>query len=182
MFELNEMVQYKDHTQAFVILLNNLAPSYATCFGAGSCCLVLWGSSPDASVKYVVVLIPLPHEDIMEESAKIGVVRLVVEAKSTGVVQEDPKFIWGSTAEKVGRGGHFLLHDAIVFLLLGGSFETLPGKGNYIKISKRFEVIIEIRTALSNAHQVIWLDVSMYEVAGVDILNARNLSRRVSED
>ena len=55
----------------------------------------------------------------MEEFAKIGVVRLVVEAKSTSVVQEDPEFIWGSTAEKVSRGGRFLLHDAIVFLLLG---------------------------------------------------------------
>ena len=69
-------------------------------------------------VKYVVILIPLPHENIMEEFAKIGV-RHVVEAKSMSVVQEDPDFIWGSTVEKVSRGGCFLFHNAIVFLLLG---------------------------------------------------------------
>ena len=42
---------------------------------------------------------------------------------------------------------------------------------------------IDLVTILSNAHQeVIWLDVMMYEVARVDILNLRNLSQRVSEE
>ena len=42
---------------------------------------------------------------------------------------------------------------------------------------------IDLVTALSNAHRkVIWLNVSMYEVVGVDILDARNLSQRVSEE
>ena len=42
---------------------------------------------------------------------------------------------------------------------------------------------IDLVTILSNAHQeVIWLDVMMYEVARVDILNVRNLSQRVSEE
>ena len=42
---------------------------------------------------------------------------------------------------------------------------------------------IDLVTMLSNAHQeVIWLDVMMYEVARVDILNLINLSQRVSEE
>ena len=42
---------------------------------------------------------------------------------------------------------------------------------------------IDFVIALSNAHQeVTLLDVTMYEIAGVDILDARNLSQRVSED
>jgi hypothetical protein len=42
---------------------------------------------------------------------------------------------------------------------------------------------IDLVTALPNAHQeVILLDVTMYEIAGVDILDARNLSKRVSEE
>ena len=70
-----------------VTLLNNLAPSCAACFGAGSCCLVILGSSLDAPVKCIVVLVPLLHEEVTEEFVKIGVVRFVVKAKSTSVVQ-----------------------------------------------------------------------------------------------
>ena len=70
-----------------VTLLNNLVPSCATCFGAASCHLVILGSSLDALVKYIVVLVPLLHEEVMEEFVKIGVVRFVVEVKSTSVVQ-----------------------------------------------------------------------------------------------
>lgn len=69
-----------------VILLNKLAPSCAACFGAGSCCLVILGSSLDAPVKYVVVLVLLVHDEVTEEFVKIGVVRLVVEAKNMSVV------------------------------------------------------------------------------------------------
>ena len=69
-----------------VTLLNNLAPSCAACFGAGSCRLVILGSL-DAPVKYIVVLVPLLHEEVMEEFVRIGVVRFVVEVKSTTVVQ-----------------------------------------------------------------------------------------------
>ena len=49
--------------------------------------MVILGSSLDALVKYIVVLVPLLHEEVMEEFVKIGVVRFVVEAKSTSVVE-----------------------------------------------------------------------------------------------
>lgn len=48
--------------------------------------MVILGSSLDAPVKYVVVLVLLVHDEVTEEFVKIGVVRLVVEAKNMSVV------------------------------------------------------------------------------------------------
>ena len=71
-------------------------------------------------------MIALTNEMIMEELAKVRVVGLVVKTKGVGVIEEDSKFVGIAPAEDIGGGGHFLLHDVIIFLLLGSGLEPLP--------------------------------------------------------
>lgn len=80
-------------------------------------------------IENIVVLETLADKEIAEDLAEVGIVWLVVEAKGTGVVEVDGELIWESTAEDLGWGGHLLLHDAVILLLLGGSLESLPWEG-----------------------------------------------------
>jgi len=99
----------------------------------------------DGPVKDIVVLEALTDEEIAEDLAEVRVVGLVVEAEGTGVVQVDGKLVGEATAEHFGGGGHLLLHDAVVLLLLGSSLQALPGKGSTAEVehdvSKRLHVI-----------------------------------------
>jgi hypothetical protein len=83
----------------------------------------------DSPVEHIVVLEAFTDEEIAEDLAEVRVVWLVVEAEGAGVVQVDGELVREATAEHLGGGGHLLLHDAVVLLLLGGRLETLPGKG-----------------------------------------------------
>lgn len=82
----------------------------------------------DGPVKDVVVLEGLAHEQVAEDLAEVGVVGLVVESEGAGVVQVDGEFVGEATAKNFSRSGHLLLHNTVVFLLLGSSFQSLPGK------------------------------------------------------
>ena len=79
-------------------------------------------------VKDIVILEALADEEVAENLAKVRVVRLIIEAERARVVEVDGKFVGEAPAKDFGRRRHLLLHDAVVFLLLGGSLETLPGK------------------------------------------------------
>jgi hypothetical protein len=88
----------------------------------------------DSPVKDVVVLEAFADEEVTEDLAEVRVVRLVVEAEGAGVVQVDGKLVGEATAEHLGGGGHLLLHDAVVLLLLGSSLQALPGKGSTAEV------------------------------------------------
>ena len=77
-------------------------------------------------VENVVVLEAFADEEVAEDLAEVGVVWLVVEAETAGVVEVDGELVREAAAEDFGGGGHLLLHDAVVLLLLGGCLETLP--------------------------------------------------------
>jgi len=83
----------------------------------------------DGPVEDIVVLETFADEEITEDLAEVRVVGLVVEAKRASVVEVDGELVGEATAEDLGGSGHLLLHDTIVLLLLGGSLQTLPGKG-----------------------------------------------------
>ncbi len=100
---------------ALVVLLSN---------GLGVLLVLVHGP-----VKDVVVLEPFAHKEIAEDLAEIRIVWLVVEAEGASVVQVDGELIWESTAEDLGWGGHLLLHNAVVLLLLGSSLKSLPWEG-----------------------------------------------------
>jgi hypothetical protein len=101
--------------------------------------------SLDAPIKDIVVLEAFSDEEITEELAEVQVIRLVVEAERTRVVQEDSEFVRESAAQKIGGGCHLLLHDVVVLLLLGGSLETLP----------RESAAKEVHKHVGNGFQVI---------------------------
>lgn len=117
----------------------------------------------DRPVEDIVILEALAHEEIAEELAEVRVVRLIVEAQCSAVVEVDAKsagirvrpfhdvsvawdpLVRESTAKELCGRGHLLLHNAVVLLLLGGSLETLPGERPseevHEDISQRFHVV-----------------------------------------
>jgi hypothetical protein len=107
----------------------------------GSVLLVL----VDGPVEDVIVLEGLANEEITEDLAEVRIIGLVVEAERTGVVQVDGEFVGETTAQDLGRGGHLLLHNAVVLLLLGSSLQTLPGKRTTAEvehdIAQRFHIV-----------------------------------------
>ena len=109
----------------FVILLEDFA-SAGTGLGTGSSAAFVNGGALDAPVKDVVVLVTFTNEKITEELAEVRVVRLIIKAQSTRVVQEDTKFVGEPTAKKVSGCRHLLLHDTVVLLLLRSGLEALP--------------------------------------------------------
>lgn len=82
----------------------------------------------DSPVEDVIILESLTDKQVTEDLAQVAVVGLVVETQGTSVVQVDGELVGEATAKDLGGGGHLLLHDAVVLLLLGGSLQALPGQ------------------------------------------------------
>ena len=208
-----------------LLVLNNLPP--ASGLGAGALTGLILLGALDTPVEDVVVLIPFADEQVAEEFAQVGVVGLVVETQSASVVQEDTELVREAPTEEVSRGSHLLLHDAIVFLLLRGSLEALPGERStkevHENVSQGLQIIatslldtqvsidrgvtsgtsevlvlsvgdvevclgvpvllskaeiddVDLVAALANSHEeVVRLDVTVDEVAGMDVFDAGNL-------
>ena len=195
--------------------------------GAKRLSVVFLRTTLNTPVKDVVVLVALTDEEVTEELAQVRVVGLVVETKGSCVIEEDAKFVGEAAAKKIGGSSHLLLHDAVVFLLLGGGLETLPRERTaeevHEDVGERLEIIttsllntqmgvdggvtsgtcevlvlsvgnvkmglrvsvllgetkvddIDLVAALPNTHQeVIRLDVTVDEVARVDVLDSGDL-------
>lgn len=82
----------------------------------------------DRPVKDVVVLESFTDKQVAEDLPEVRVVGLVVEAERPGVVEVNGKLVGEATAEDLSGSGHLFLHNAVVFLLLGSSLESLPWK------------------------------------------------------
>lgn len=72
-------------------------------------------------VEDVVVLEALADEEVAEDLTEVRVIRLVVKAQTASVVEVDGELIRESAAQDFSGGGHLLLHDPVILLLLGGS-------------------------------------------------------------
>lgn len=83
----------------------------------------------DGPIKNVVVLEAFANKEVAENLAEVRVIRLVVKAERAGVIKIDGELVREAAAKDFGWGGHLLLHDPVVLLLLGGSLKTLPRKG-----------------------------------------------------
>ena len=99
----------------------------------------------DGPVEDVVVLERFTDEQVTEDLAEVGVVGLVVEAQRTSVVEVDGEFVGVAPAQDLGGGGHLLLHDTVVLLLLGSSLQSLPGERATAEVehdvAQRFHII-----------------------------------------
>ena len=80
----------------------------------------------DGPIKDIVILETLTNEEITEDLSEVRVIRLVIKAEGSSVVEVDGKLVREASAENLGGSCHLLLHDAVILLLLGGSLETLP--------------------------------------------------------
>lgn len=108
-------------------------------------------------VEDVVVLETLTDEEVSEDLSQVGIVGLVVEAEGTSVVQVDGELVGESTAEDLSGGGHLLLHDSVVLLLLGSSLQALPGEGSTAEVEHNVSKGFHVITA-----RLLWKDVSSW--------------------
>ncbi len=83
----------------------------------------------DSPIKDIVVLETLTNEEITEDLSEVRVIRLVIKAEGASVVEVDGKLVGETSAEDLSGSCHLLLHDAVIFLLLGSSLQALPWKG-----------------------------------------------------
>lgn len=138
----------------------------------------------DGPIENVIVLETLADEEITEDLSEVGVVGLVVETKGTSIVKVDGELVREATAENFSWGGHLLLHDAVVLLLLGGSLQSLPWEGSAAEVehnvSERLHIIttrlldtqMSVNGSItSGTRQVLVLTVRNVEVSlGVTVL------------
>ncbi len=88
----------------------------------------------DGPVKDIVILESFTNEEVTEDLAEVRVIRLVIKTERTSVVEIDGEFVGEATAEHLGGSGHLLLHDTVIFLLLGSGLQSLPGKGSAAEV------------------------------------------------
>lgn len=70
-----------------IIILNNLTSASSLSAATGPA--VLSGSTLNAPVEDIVVLVTLTDKEVTEELAEVRVIRLVVETEGASVVEED---------------------------------------------------------------------------------------------
>ena len=132
----------------------------------------------DSPVKDVVILERLTHEQVPEDLAKVGIIRLVVKAKRASVVEVDGKLVGEAAAQDLSGSCHLLLHDSIVLLLLGSRLQSLPRKrtttevehhiaqGLHIITTRLFDTKMCVDTGISSGtSQVFVLTVWNVEVS-----------------
>jgi len=99
----------------------------------------------DGPIKDIVILEALTNEEITEDLSEVRVIRLVIEAEGTSIVEIDGKLVREASAEDLSGSRHLLLHDAVILLLLGSSLETLPWEGATAEVqhnvSERLHII-----------------------------------------
>lgn len=127
-------------TSLFVILRVGLTSSLGNSL---SILLVL----VDSPVEDVIILEALANKEITEDLAEIAVVGFVVEAQRSSVVEIDGELVGESAAKDLSRGGHLLLHNTIVLLLLSGSLKTLPRKRAAAEVEHNIAQRLHVVTA-----------------------------------
>ena len=79
-------------------------------------------------VVLMVILIPLLVEQVLQNLAEITNVGLVLKLEISTVVLVCSKFSWHAFAQRFYGNGQFFIADFLVLLLLGPSWDSLPGK------------------------------------------------------
>lgn len=131
----------------------------------------------DGPVENVIVLEGLADEQVPENLPQVRVVGFVIETQGTGVVQVDGELVGETTAKNLCGGGHLLLHDTVVFLLLSSGLQTLPGKrttaevehditeGFHIITAGLFDTKVSVDTGITGStREVLVLTVGDVEV------------------
>mmetsp|Transcript_26926 Transcript_26926/g.78095 ORF Transcript_26926/g.78095 Transcript_26926/m.78095 type:complete len:231 (-) Transcript_26926:665-1357(-) len=75
-----------------------------------------------------------PHEEVLEESAQVGVVRPIFEAQGTAIVQVRDKNGRETLAERVDGSGALAFHDLVVLFILGLRLQALPWQLSAVEV------------------------------------------------
>lgn len=138
-------LQFIASSSCLVVFRWILSGRSRTCCCRLSDCLSILLVFVDGPVKHVVILKAFTNEQIPEDFPQVAVVGLVVEPKRPGVVEVDGELVGEAAAKDFSRRRHLLLHDAVIFLFLGGSLQALPGQRATDKVqhdvAQRFHII-----------------------------------------
>jgi hypothetical protein len=91
-----------------VFVVPDVLPSACGCLLATGTSTTIILCSLDTPIKGVVILVGFTDEKAAEEFAKVRIIKFVIEAECTSVVEEDAKFIGETMAEHIGGGGHIM--------------------------------------------------------------------------
>jgi hypothetical protein len=86
----------------------------------------------------------LSDKEVSKQFPQVGIIRLIVEPERAGIIQKDGKFVRQATTKRLGRSRHFLLHDAIVFLFLGGCLKALPRQRAAVEVHHHIPETLEV--------------------------------------
>lgn len=89
------------NTMVVFVFLDDL-PSACGCLLATGTSTTIILCSLNTPIKGVVILVAFTDEKAAEEFARVRMIRFVVEAECTSVVEEDAKFIGETMAEDIG--------------------------------------------------------------------------------
>jgi len=89
------------------VILDNLSPTCTSILATGTSTAIILGTSLDAPIEEVVVLVSFMNEEITEEFVKVQIVRLIIKAKSTGIVEENSELVWEVVAEEISGSSNF---------------------------------------------------------------------------
>mmetsp|Transcript_91013 Transcript_91013/g.257707 ORF Transcript_91013/g.257707 Transcript_91013/m.257707 type:complete len:328 (-) Transcript_91013:336-1319(-) len=103
-------------------------------------------------VEHAVVDEALAHEEVLEESPQVRVVRPVLEAQRAAIVQVGGEDCRVALAEGLHGRRALALHDLVVLLLLGVGLKTLPWKLPTIEVHQHIPYGFQVvPTTLLNA-------------------------------
>lgn len=103
-------------------------------------------------VENVVILISFADKEVPEQLAQVGIVGFVIETERADVVEVDGEFLVKAAAQRIGGGGHFLLHDLVILFFLCAGADALPRQLTTAKVDENVAERLEIiSTRLLNA-------------------------------
>merc|ERR1711957_1095721 len=85
-------------------------------------------------IKHEVILVSLAEEQIFQQTARVGIVRAVLEAQATAVVEVRNELRGKVLAQYLNRCRHLFLHDLLVLLLFGTGLQPLPWQTTTIEV------------------------------------------------
>src|SRR5262249_25027093 len=112
-----------------ICMQTHILTSTATLHGTGrGCCGRRAGGAllQHSPVKHVIIVVVKRAEQYAEQLSEVHVVRSLVEAQTSAVVQVHGKFCRVALTEDLDRCRHLLLTDLLILLLLGSCLEVLP--------------------------------------------------------
>jgi len=101
----------------------------------------------DGPIEDEVILVALSEKQVLQQPTQVGIIRPVLEAQTSAIVQVCHKINWEMLAQNLHRCRHLLLHDFLVLLLLRIRPQALPWQAAAVEIHQNVADSLQIVTA-----------------------------------